>query len=194
MRLVVFVAAVLVLAGCGAPDYGGHDSDANSWPKSDETSKSEKSSGKKPQGRPTRSASPSAPAKHDGELRIPPTLAGELLNHNFRVFDPEGDMPAGLTDVRGGYGNTTRPVYALVVSTGKPRTLRQLDRWYRKNHTSLGTVGRATCATFVDPLPATGCWRSDGVLTVAVSGSPETSFGQLAEVLAEAWTYAVRPS
>lgn len=180
-----------MLSGCGAPDYGGHDSDANSWPKSDKTSTSKPSTGSKPKGR-TRSPSPSARSEAERELRIPPTLAGELLNLHIRIYEPVPKRISGLTEVSGGYGTDARPMYGVTASTGTRQALRELDRWYVKDNTSIGKVGRATCARFVEPLPAAGCWRSDGSLTVAVSGAPDAQFAPLAQVLAEAWTYVRR--
>lgn len=195
MRLVVLVAgAVLVLAGCGAPDYGGHDSDANSWPKSDPSSKASRSANAKT---PTPSASTPPPSKAPPASRLPDSLAGEPLEPRSRAIDDVmteivGTTPGlawdgGLYAREGG-----RFGLGLFVFTGKPGAIDELDRTFRAG--SPTSVGRSACGTYQGQNTARFCWRSASRRLVTVIGVGQPTDQQLAGAVDEAWTYVTRNS
>lgn len=189
------VAAVLVLAGCGAPDYGGHDSDANTWPKSDASPTSKPSNSKASQGRPTRSESTPEPSTKPQRSRLPETLAGEPLEPRSRAIDDVmteivGTTP-GLAWDGGLYVREGRPFgLGLFVFTGRPEAIDELDRTFRVG--SVSSVGRSACATYQGPNPARVCWRSASRRLVLVIGVGQSSDERLARAVDEAWTYVTR--
>ncbi|WP_109505313.1 hypothetical protein [Nocardioides speluncae] len=191
---VLAVTAVLVLAGCGAPDYGGHDSDANNWPKSDESSSTASPVGKSPSAKPTQTADPSEPPTAPAS-RLPENLVGVPLEPRSRAIDDVvtefvGDV-SGLAWDGGIYVREGGDFgLGLFVFTGKPPAIDELDRFLRSG--SVTSVGRSACGTLQARQAAPICWRSAERRLVWVLGIGEPSHQQLAGAVDEAWAYVNR--
>lgn len=194
LRLAVLaVAAVLVLAGCGAPDYGGRDSDADNWPKSDPVSRTVSSSNDNVEGQPTRSSDASEPPTAPQASRLPPSLAGEPLDPGAETVKWFSGAGSGLTWDTGLYARSGGPFgLALMVYTGKPAAIDEVDRRYRAG--GISSVGRSACGTYPGRSTVPFCWRATNRQLVTVLSVGEPSDQQLAEAVDEAWTYLERNS
>lgn len=174
------VAAVLVLAGCGAPDYGGYESDADNWPKSDPVARSVSSGNDKPEGRPTGSW-------------LPPSLSGQPLDPGAETVRWFSGTVSGLAWDSGLYAHSGGPFgLALMVYAGKPAAIDRVDRLYRAG--GISSVGGSACGTYPGHPAAPFCWRATNRQLVTVLGVGEPSEQQLAEAVDEAWTYLERNS
>lgn len=190
------IAAALVLGGCGAPDYGGRDSDASTWPKSDKTS----TATPKASGRPKVKATPTKGASRPSKApmpRLPDTLAGEPLEPRSRAMDdvvPElvGDI-SGLDWDGGVYGRPGTPsALGLIAYTGKSRDLGAIAQTLHVG--GVDSVGRSSCGTYQGPNAVRVCWRSSGRRLVQVLGVVGQSDERLARAVDEALTYLARRS
>jgi hypothetical protein len=173
------VAAVLVLAGCGAPDYGGYESDADNWPQSDPTSRTVASSNDHPESRP--------------KSRLPLSLAGEPFDPGADSVELFSSAASGLSWDTGLYARSGGPFgLALMVYTGKPAAIDAVDSSYRRG--GIASVGGSACGTYPGQSRAPFCWRSTGRQLVTVMGIGQSSDLQLARAVDEAWTYLERNS
>ncbi|WP_109505312.1 hypothetical protein [Nocardioides speluncae] len=173
----VAVAAVLVLAGCGAPDYGGYDSDADDWPQADPISYTQQ---------------PDAQQQPQGS-RLPLSLAGEPLDPGAESAKWFSGTTRGLTRDTGLYARSGGPFgVALMVYTGKPAAIDTMDSFYRGGRVT--SVGRSACGTYPGRPDAPFCWRSARRQLVTVIGVGQPTEQQLARAVDEAWTYLERNS
>lgn len=188
--LVLAVAAVLVLAGCGAPDYGGRESDADDWPKSDPVSRTVASSNDKPR---EQSAHASKPRSRPKESWLPPSLAGEPLDPGAESVRWFSGTATGLTWDTGLYARSGGPFgLALMVYAGKPAAIDKVDRGYRIG--GIRSVGWSACGTYPGRSDVPFCWRANNRRLVTVLGVGEPTDQQLAKAVDEAWTYLERNS
>lgn len=173
------VAAVLVLTGCGAPDYGGRESDADDWPKTDPGSRTVSSSNDQPESRP--------------KARLPLSLAGEPFDPGADSVELFSGVASGLSWDSGLYARPGGPFgLALMVYTGKPAAIDAVDSGYRQG--GVTSVGGSACGTYPGQSSTPFCWRSTGRQLVTVMGVGQSSDLQLARAVDEAWTYLERNS
>lgn len=173
------VAAVLVLAGCGAPDYGGRESDADNWPKSDLGSRTVSSTNNHAESRPN--------------SRLPLSLVGEPFDPGADSVELFSGAASGLNWDTGLYARSGGPFgLALMVYTGKPAAIDAVDSSYRRG--GIASVGGSACGTYPGRSRAPFCWRSSGRQLVTVMGIGQSSDLQLARAVDEAWTYLERNS
>lgn len=192
---VLAVAAALVLAGCGAPDYGGHDSDANTWPKSDASSTRTPPGNDHPTAQSTPAGHPTKVSTAPPVSRLPDTLADQPLEPRSRAIDDVMTEIVGTTPglawdgglyVRegGSFG------LGLFVFTGKPEAIDEIDRTFRV--AGVASVAGSACGTYQGPNPARVCWRSASRRLVLVLGFGQPNDELLARAVDEAWTYVMR--
>lgn len=171
-------AAMLSVAGCGAPNFGDDpNSYSSNWPHPDPTPS--KSSSTSPSDAP--SATPKSSASARPKDGLPTELAGQQRVYDV-IEDDSGALKApGVKNESAMYGPDRKTV-VLLVYRGQQAGI---DRVVQEHRKMRGTkVGSATCVK-IGTL-ANLCWRSAPGIVVSVTANRNRSAKQVAPIVDEA--------